>query len=437
MHSFSMVSNGPSEVRSPRDGALTAPLSKGDPALVDLLHRAFGDSYLAVQFIITAATVLGLSLVLTPLVGHFARRWGILAPNRARDVHTRPTPRLGGVAIFLSFVVGMVLFEPLTGKRYDALTQTLLIDDTTIKQFRGVLLGATIAVIVGVIDDILTRKNSRGLRPSTHFLGQVLAAVAALVGGLAWVRGVSNPLSSVHFIYADPSKHLQILLTWSFLGISLGMIFTVFWIVGMMNTVNFMDGLDGLAGGVVTIAAILLAIWSGRPHGEPGTTLLGSQVLVLPPLILAAALLGFLVYNWAPARIFMGDSGAQFAGFTLGALAILGPAKIGTALLILTVPILDVAWVFIRRPIEGRAFFSADSEHLHHRLLKRGFSQQRIVLIFYGMCVALGLVDLLLSYASKLLAFLLVVTATVVVLIRMTARRPADGIREKAPVVQP
>ena len=98
----------------------------------------------------------------------------------------------------------------------------------------------------------------------------------------------------------------------------------MFWIVGMMNTVNFMDGLDGLASGVVMISAILLAIWSGWTHGAGATTLLGSQVLLLPPLILAAALLGFLVYNWAPASIFMGDAGAQFAGFTLGVLAILG-----------------------------------------------------------------------------------------------------------------
>ena len=119
-------------------------------------------------------------------------------------------------------------------------------------------------------------------------------------------------------------------------------------------------------------------------------------------------------------------AGAQFAGFTLGALAILGPAKIGTALLILAIPILDVAWVFIRRPMRGEKFFSADAEHLHHRLLRRGLSVRRIVLIFYSMCVALGVVDLVLSKASKLVAFLLVVAVTVAVLSRMTARRPSQ-----------
>jgi UDP-GlcNAc:undecaprenyl-phosphate GlcNAc-1-phosphate transferase len=391
---------------------------------VDLLHRAFGDKYLALQFIIAATCVFGLSLILTPLVRDFARRKGILAPIRPRDAHSTPTPRLGGVAIFLAFVAGIVLFEPLTGSRYDAMnTQFFIQDHTLLKQLRGVLLGAGIAVLVGVVDDVLTSRNGRGLRPSWHFLGQVLAAGAALAGGLDWVRGISNPLSSVHFIYAHPEKHLQILLTMSILGVPIGVAFTMFWIVGMMNTVNFLDGLDGLAAGVVTIAAILLAIWSGRTHDPGAGAVVGSQVLVLPPLILAAALLGFLIFNWAPASIFMGDAGAQFAGFTVGALAILGPAKIGTALLILAVPILDVAWVFIRRPMQGRAFFSADSEHLHHRLLKRGLSQQRIVLTFYAMCTALALVDLWLSKASKLLAFLLVVVAAVVVLSRTTAKR--------------
>lgn len=403
---------------------------------MDLLHRAFGDSYLALQCTIAAATVLLLSLLLTPLVRVLAYRAGVLAPIRPRDMHTTPTPRLGGVAIFLAFVIGIVVFEPLTGRRPDTLNHLFLIEDHTVfKQLRGILLGAAIAVAVGVIDDLSTQRNTRGLRPSVHFLGQLVAAGAALIGGLDWVRGVSNPLSSLHFIYARPQDHLQILLTPSFLGISIGMLFTMFWIVGMMNTVNFLDGLDGLAAGVVMIAAILLAIWSGRTHDEGAGPLLASQVLLLPPLILAAALLGFLVYNWAPASIFMGDAGAQFAGFTIGALAILGPAKIGTALLILAVPILDVAWVFIRRPMQGARFFSADAEHLHHRLLKRGLSVRRIVLIFYIMCTALGVVDLVLSKASKLVAFLLVVLATVVVLSRITARSPTRSA-PPAPVPQ-
>jgi UDP-N-acetylmuramyl pentapeptide phosphotransferase/UDP-N-acetylglucosamine-1-phosphate transferase len=283
-----------------------------------------------------------------------------------------------------------------------------------------------VAVAIGVVDDLFN------LRPAIHFLGQIAAAVIALKGGLATVNGISNPLAN-HFFYAQPEKHLQILLAPPVVAGA----FTLFWIVAMMNTVNFLDGLDGLAGGVVTIAAILLAIWSGRVHGQGATTLTGSEVLVLPPLILAAALIGFLVFNWAPARIFMGDCGAQFAGFTLGALAILGPAKIGTALLILAVPILDIAWVFVRRPTKGRGFASADRGHLHHRLLDRGMSTRRIVLSFYAICAALGAIDLVLTRTSKLIAFLVVTVATVMLLIRVTERTPGKPfLRRHAPPAQ-
>jgi UDP-N-acetylmuramyl pentapeptide phosphotransferase/UDP-N-acetylglucosamine-1-phosphate transferase len=188
----------------------------------------------------------------------------------------------------------------------------------------------------------------------------------------------------------------------------------------MMNTVNFLDGLDGLAGGVVTIAAILLAIWSSGVHKDVGGPNVASEVLVLPPLLLAAALIGYLLYNWYPASIIMGDSGAQFSGFIIGVLAILGPAKIGTALLILAVPILDVAWVYVRR---GRHFSTADRGHLHHQLVALGFSQRRIVLMFYSVCIALGVIDLLLNRLAKLLAFMVVAAITVSALIWITQHR--------------
>ncbi len=375
------------------------------------MYRTFGTNLIALQLAVAAACVLALSLLLTPLMGAIARRFGILSPgNRERDITHERIPLLGGVAFYLAFVIGILLLEPLTGTRRDSLSGASIDTGYLLLQLKGVLLGATVAVLVGVIDDLVD------LRPGIHFLGQLLAAGVALIGGLKPVTGISNPLSN-HFFYAHPEKHLQILL-----APPVAIAFTLFWIVGMMNTINFMDGLDGLAGGVVAIAAILLAIWSGRVHGQGATTLTGSEVLVLPPLILAAALIGFLVFNWAPARIFMGDCGAQFAGFTLGALAILGPAKIGTALLILAVPILDIAWVFVRRPSQGRGFASADRGHLHHRLLDLGFSPRRIVLTFYAICVALGAVDLLLERVTKLAAFLVVTVVTVALLVRITAK---------------
>lgn len=389
---------------------------------MDLLYRAAGAQPVAVQCAIAAVCVLALSLALTPLMRLLAMRLGDVSyPTRERDIHATPTPRLGGVAMYLAFVIGMLLFEPLTGTRIDPLSHASVNADGLLDQIRGVLLGGGVAILVGVIDELVE------LRPGVHFLGQCLAALTALAGGLHPVRGVANPLAGVHFLYAHPEKHLQILLQTPFpapfgLPIVAGLL-TLVWIVAMMNTVNFLDGLDGLATGVVTIAAILLAVYSSRVHANLGGPLPASEVLVLPPLILAAALLGFLFYNWAPARIFMGDSGAQWMGFTIGCLAILGPAKVGTALLILAIPILDIGWVFIRRPMSGRAFFSADREHLHQLLRDDvGLSTERIVLAFYGICVALGAIDLALSRVWKLLAFLLVAAATVALLAYVTGR---------------
>jgi UDP-N-acetylmuramyl pentapeptide phosphotransferase/UDP-N-acetylglucosamine-1-phosphate transferase len=398
---------------------------------VDLLYRVFGDRLLPLQLAIAALAVLALSLILTPLVRELALRIGDLAPIGPRDVHTRPIPRLGGLAIYLAFVTGVVLFEPLAGARLDVLSNLSIDAGGTITQIHGLLIGGTIALLVGVVDELIRQQGRRGLSPAAHFAGQVLAAGVALASGLKPVRGIANPLS-IHLFYAHPEQHKQILL----LG-PVGVLFTMFWIVGMMNTINFLDGLDGLAGGVVMIAAILLAVWSGRVHDAGFGPLLGSEVLMLPPLILAAALLGFLCFNWWPARIFMGDSGAQFAGFTVGVLAVLGPAKIGTALLILAVPILDIAWVFVRRPASGRKFFHDDREHLHHRLLDLGWSQQRIVLSFYTICIALSVADLLLSSVAKLIAFLVVAITTVAVLARITLKAPRRIAAAGPPTPQP
>lgn len=401
---------------------MPSPFSARTAPEMDLLYRFFGSQggAIAVQCAVAAISVLLLSLVLTPLVRELSRKAGLLAPPHDHSVHITPTSRMGGAAIYLSFVLGIVLFEPLAGGRIDILSREPVSAGHLIEQIRGLLIGGTVAVTIGLIDDLL---QPRGLRAAFKFLGQLLAVAAAFAGGLRPVQGISNPFA-VSLFYADPQKHKQVIL-WSASDPHLwapivAMLFTAFWIVGMMNTVNFLDGLDGLAGGVVTIAAILLAIWSSGVHKDIGGPIVASEVLILPPMLLAAALIGYLVYNWFPASIIMGDSGAQFTGFTIGVLAILGPAKIGTALLILAVPILDVAWVYVRR---GRHFSTADTGHLHHRLLALGFSQRRIVLMFYSICIVLGAIDLLLTRLTKLLAFVIVAVLTIALLVRITARR--------------
>jgi UDP-N-acetylmuramyl pentapeptide phosphotransferase/UDP-N-acetylglucosamine-1-phosphate transferase len=399
---------------------------------VDLLFRAFGHpgGGVALQCAIAALCVLALSLALTALALALSRRLGVLAPPHDHSIHTQPISRLGGGAVFLSFALGMLLFEPLRGARADLLSGLPIDSGHLLAQIRGLLLGATVAVTLGLLDDLL---QPRGLPAAVKLLGQILAVVVAFMGGLRPVQGIANPFA-VPLFYAHPEKHKQILLQTpldAHLGIAvLAFAFTAFWIVAMMNTINFLDGLDGLAGGVATIAAILLAIWSSGVHHDVGGPIVASEVLVLPPILLAAALIGFLVYNWYPASIIMGDSGAQFTGFTLGVLAVLGPAKIGTAMLILIVPIMDVAWVYVRR---GRHFSRPDRGHLHHRLLEIGFSQRRIVLLFYGICIALGTIDLLLTRISKLLAFVAVALITVALLARLARRHPAAPTARRAP----
>lgn len=397
---------------------------------MDLIFRVVGRSGgAALSCAIAALCVLALSLALTPLARAFSRRLGLLAPPHAHSIHTRPISRLGGMAIFLAFALGMLLFEPLGGARADLLSGLPIDTGHLLTQMRGLLLGAAVAVTVGLLDDL---RQPRGLPAGAKLLGQILAVVAAFMGGLRPVQGLANPFA-VPLFYAHPEQHRQILLHTpldAHLGIAvLAFAFTTFWIVAMMNTINFLDGLDGLAGGVSTIAAILLAIWSSGVHHDVGGPIVGSEVLVLPPIMLAAALIGFLVYNWHPARIIMGDSGAQCTGFILGALAVLGPAKVGTAMLILIVPILDVAWVYVRR---GRHFSMPDREHLHHRLLALGYSQRRIVLLFYGICIVLGLIDLQLTRIGKLLAFLALAAVTVTLLARMARPRTPARPGERA-----
>ncbi|HWE61122.1 MAG TPA: MraY family glycosyltransferase, partial [Chloroflexota bacterium] len=256
----------------------------------------------------------------------------------------------------------------------------------------------------------------------------------ALVIGFPRIQQVSNP-------HGNSSMYLSALLgvrsglhdSAPVLTALLGIGFTVFWLVGMMNTINFLDGLDGLAGGVAAIATLFLGLWAaGMAHS--GYVTYDNQNLILP-LILCGALLGFLVFNWAPARIFMGDSGAMCVGFTLGALCIFGPVKLGTALMLLVVPILDVAWAVIRRLLSGHSFASGDKHHIYHRMLEGGMSRRTVVLSFYILCTALGLIDLQLVKMQKLLVLMLMGLLAVVgaFLVEYRGRRAAAARRLQEP----
>jgi UDP-GlcNAc:undecaprenyl-phosphate GlcNAc-1-phosphate transferase len=282
-----------------------------------------------------------------------------MSPPRRHHIHTHPVPRLGGVGIFLSFViVSVIFFHPA-----NAYEQHVYV---------GLIIAAVLIVVIMAIDDI------RGLPPFPRLAAQTAAALVAMfwAGHATLIEVLHNPLQTSNLGQIPLSLWIVVPFTW-------------FWIVGTMNTINWIDGVDGLAGGVVTITAIVMAAISW---------LLGQPAAALLCAILAGATLGFLPLNWHPARLFMGDSGAMFLGLALAVLANVGGAKLATMLLLLGLPILDTARVIVQRIRHGHSPLHFDRIHLHHRLLIGGLTQGQIVLIFYTTTIFFGSVAILAAY---------------------------------------
>jgi len=289
---------------------------------------------------------LGVVLVLTPAVGRFARILGVVdQPGEGRRIHLRPIPRLGGIALLLGIFVAALAFLPLDGP------------------YRGILLGAAVATCVGVVDDF------RGLPWLAKLGGQSAAAAIAIGFGVEIDR------------FTFPFIGIQDLPEW------VGVPATFIWIVAIMNMVNFLDGMDGLAAGICAIAGSTFAVIA-LSLGIPEAAILSA--------IVAGACFGFLRHNFYPARIFMGDSGALLLGFTLATLSVQGLLKTAATvalffpLLVLAVPIVDTSFVLAKRLKHGRPLYEADRTHLHHRFANIGFSQRRAALYMYAWCAILA-----------------------------------------------
>ena len=330
------------------------------------------------------AVTLVVSLVLTPLVRRWTiRRGWVDTPGEERRVHRVPVPRLGGLAMFTAFAVGVLLTfvfpairEGKVGNERFEVSRVLLM-----------LLGAAIITAVMAVDDV------KRLKPLPRLLWQIGVATLVVVPSIIW-PGSRNPDDppGITFHYDQGAGVLANNVRNPFGGIIelplfMAAFLTVFWIVGTTNAINWIDGLDGLAASVSAVACVVLFVVTGP--------ILGQWSLAYLPLILAAAIIGFLPYNIHPARVFMGDSGAMFLGFTLAVLSVIGGAKVAAALLVLGVPILDGVYMIIYRLSRGRSPLSADRGHLHHRLFDIGFSQGQVVLIYVALCGAFGLIALL------------------------------------------
>ena len=352
--------------------------------------------------LLVAAGTIALVRVIVPALLRLAHDHNLLLyPTEARQVHTSPLPKFGGVAMFVAFCGGIALSFVLPVERFPEEVERIVL----------LVTGAAIVVAVMLYDDLV------GIAPLPKLAWQILAAGVII---LPRFRGEEHGLVIEQF--TNPFGGVIEL------PLLIAMAFTVLWIVGMMNTLNWVDGLDGLAGSITLVAASILFLHTFfRPEGNPQFT------ISLLAVALGAAVIGFLPFNWHPARILMGDTGAMFLGFALAVIAIIGGAKIATALLALWVPILDVAWVIIYRLMNGRSPLRADRGHLHHRLLDMGWSQQQIVLVVAGLSATLGIASLLIPWPELKLALLIAAGLAGVAILAFLARRVTPILDRGAP----
>ncbi len=327
------------------------------------------------------AAALLLALVLTPLAGRLGRRWGLVDRPGGRRAHRGEIPRTGGIALFGAFTGTLLLAFLLFPAWLPPSTDP---NETT--RLAGLLLGSTVAFGFGLLDD------KRELSWRGQISVQVLCAAIAIVT-LIFIERVNNPFTNAQIVFPD-------LVVWTL---------TTFWFLGAMNTLNWLDGLDGLAAGVTAILAAVLVghmLWRADPP---------QLSVAILPLALLGATLGFLPWNFNPARIFMGSSGSYFLGFAVAALGIIGGARMATVLMVLGLPIVDVAWLIWRRKRRGLSPGAGGRDHLHFRLLDLGLGQRQIVLGYYAFCAAFGL--LALSIGPRIYKLLALLGLGVVVLV--------------------
>jgi UDP-GlcNAc:undecaprenyl-phosphate GlcNAc-1-phosphate transferase len=328
------------------------------------------------KILLAFAVALVIAYLMTPPVKDFAQRVGAMdVPKDARRVHDHPIPRMGGIAIFLGFVISLILFVNMS------------------TQVMGLLVGAVIIAVMGAVDDIVC------LSPWAKLAGQCLAAFVAIRCGLVFDT-ISNPN-----VFAEETT-----IYIGYLSIPL----TFVWIVGCTNAMNLIDGLDGLACGVAAISSTSMLIVS---------LIVAEPVVSVILAALTGACLGFMPYNVNPAKIFMGDVGSQLLGFVLATASIMGLFKLHAIftffvpLLSLALPLTDTVFAFCRRISHGQSPFHADKGHFHHRLLAMGLTQKQAVIVLYTVSAVMGLLAIILAAQTSSLRIICLIVMAVVLLI--------------------
>ncbi|AMQ07580.1 MraY family glycosyltransferase [Sporosarcina sp. FSL K6-1540] len=319
-------------------------------------------------FLAMAAALLA-SILLTPLVIKLAFRIGAVDRPNYRKVHASVMPRIGGLAIFGAFLIGYAVLLPK--------------DEHAV----GILIGAVIIIVMGFLDDMLE------ITAKAKLAGQLAAAIVVVVWGGLQIEVINLP-----FIGEFDFGYLSIPIT-------------IIWIIGITNAINLIDGLDGLAAGVSTIALITIAVMA---------MIMGNVFVVATASILAASSLGFLFYNFHPAKIFMGDTGSLFLGFMISVLALLGFKNVAVVsliipVIILGIPISDTFFAIVRRIRTKQPIMAPDKSHLHHCLLRSGFSHRQTVLVIYALAILFGVAAVLFSQATVWGAILLIVVMLIAI----------------------
>ncbi len=340
-------------------------------------------------YFVTFAIAVVVSALCTPLVIRLAVHLEIIDEiHEERRVHEHPTPRVGGIAVFLGFVValfavlGFALSSPLAlfpsivhlgvHQKLEAITDQF----DTAHRLVGLLFGSMLILGVGLWDDVMQ------MRARNKFFAQIAVALISMLYGFI-IPGINNPFSH------NPAND------WIEFPLYFSVPLTLFWYVAMMNAINFIDGLDGLLAGFAAISSIFLFVIS-VVHGNP--------VVALVVVALAGAALGFLPYNFNPAKIFLGDAGSLFIGYVFATVSIIGSSKTAIAIsivvpvIVLALPLLDTAVSIVRRARSGKRITEADRGHFHHQLIFRfGLNVRQAVLLIYAVCFVLGLVALAVS----------------------------------------
>ena len=323
-------------------------------------------------------------LVVTPILIHYGRRWGVVDASNRRTIHSGNIPRIGGVGISLGTMLPLVLLlfyhNNVSEVFFSSLANPLVI-----------IGGGLLISGLGLLDDV------RGVPARWKFLFQIAVAAAAYRFGFA-IEQLSTPFGAIEFGY-------------------LSLPVTILWIVGIINAFNLIDGMDGLSSGIAFFVSVTILILALHNNIE---------FVALISAALAGAVVGFLVYNFNPAKIFMGDSGSMFIGFLLAVLSLKGASKHHTLVSLLVpivamgVPILDTALALLRRFLRSQPLFMADRQHIHHVLLSKGWNQRRVVLTLYGITILFTALALFSVFLKDREAFLIIVVFSVIIVVIIT-----------------